>query len=162
MDLDQFWQIVDAADTPEALHTALAALDEPDLIAFEWHHEAATSRAYHWDLWGAAYVMAGGCGDDSFDYFRAYLISRGRAVYEAALADADSLAAVDDFDSEGEEWEDWMSPAAYAVEKRTGVWEFAGPPDPTRSPGAGEIGGEAWEEDDLAARLPRLAERYDS
>jgi hypothetical protein len=53
------------------------------------------SRSYSWDLWGAASVVHGGCSDDGFEYFRRWLISRGRATFEAALADPDSLASVD-------------------------------------------------------------------
>jgi hypothetical protein len=48
--------------------------------------------AYHWDLWLVAWLCQGGrCSDDRFSDFRIWLISRGRAVYEAALDDADSL-----------------------------------------------------------------------
>ena len=46
-------------------------------------------------MWGAAYVIHGGCSDDGFEYFRRWLISRGRKAYEAALADPDSLAQLD-------------------------------------------------------------------
>ena len=36
--------------------------------------------------------MLGGCTDDSFDYFRCWLLTCGPDVYTAALADPDSLA----------------------------------------------------------------------
>ncbi|GAA1585730.1 hypothetical protein GCM10009678_80400 [Actinomadura kijaniata] len=52
------------------------------------------TESYRGDLWGAAYLINGGASDDGFDYFRGWLVSQGRAVYEAALADPDSLAAV--------------------------------------------------------------------
>jgi hypothetical protein len=106
-------------------------------------------------LWGAAYVIEGGCSDDSFDYFRAYLISRGRAVYERAIADPDSLADIELED--GDAWEDWMSPTMVVMHGRTGQYALAGPatgPHPT------EPQGEAWDEDDLAALLPRLAAKH--
>jgi hypothetical protein len=38
-------------------------------------------------LWAVAFAMGGGCGHDSFDDFRSWLISMGREVYEAALSD---------------------------------------------------------------------------
>ena len=89
MDAKGFWQMIDLADSPTDLHRRLAALEDPDLVDFEVHHRQAFADSYDWGLWGAAYVIDGGCGDDSFDYFRAYLISRGRTVFETALDDPD-------------------------------------------------------------------------
>jgi hypothetical protein len=50
------------------------------------------AESYRWDLWGAAYLINGGCSDDGFDYFRGWLLSQGRAIWQATLADPDSLA----------------------------------------------------------------------
>src|SRR5262249_15867806 len=48
--------------------------------------------AYSWDLWLVAWLCQGGmCSDDGFTDFRSWLISRGRATYDSALADADPL-----------------------------------------------------------------------
>ena len=43
-------------------------------------------------MWGAGYTLDGGMGDDSFKDFCSWLISRGRAAYEAVLIDPDALA----------------------------------------------------------------------
>jgi Protein of unknown function (DUF4240) len=40
----------------------------------------------------AAYVINGGCGDDSFQDFRASLIFRGRTSFRNAVTDPESLA----------------------------------------------------------------------
>jgi hypothetical protein len=45
------------------------------------------NRAYPWDLWGAAFVINGGCSDDGCERFRARLIMQGRDVFERALDD---------------------------------------------------------------------------
>lgn len=63
-----------------------------EVLAFDRIFEELSIRAYRWELWGAAYVIEGGCSDDSFTDFRAWLISMGRDVYEKALADPESLA----------------------------------------------------------------------
>jgi hypothetical protein len=42
-------------------------------------------------LWGVAFASGGGCSDDLFDDFRSWLISMGRKVYEAALADPETV-----------------------------------------------------------------------
>src|SRR5436190_667674 len=44
------------------------------------------------DLWGAAYLINGGCSDDGFRDFRVWLVGRGRHAYEHALKNPDSLA----------------------------------------------------------------------
>src|SRR5690349_7516324 len=142
----EFWELIDGAASPTVLHDRLARLSTEDLVAFERHHDRLMRDSYRWDLWGAAYVINGGCGDDEFDYFRAYLISRGRSVFEGALADPDTLADVQLADAD--EWEDWMSPTMAVVHARTGRWEFAAPPDPNRQT-VGEPLGQKWDEEDL-------------
>lgn len=55
--------------------------------------------AYQYGLWTAASLMCdGGCSDDGFIDFRAWLIAQGREVYLAALADPDSMALVDRYE----------------------------------------------------------------
>lgn len=161
MDPDRFWAIVDGVATPGGLHARLEVLALPELVAFERRHDRLTHEAYDWGVWGAAYVLHGGCSDDTFSDFRAYLVSRGRTVFERTLADPDSLADVDDLDDEGEEWEDWSSPTMAVMHRRTGEHDFAGPPDPDR-PAWGEPSGEQWDEDgdELDRLFPRLTARY--
>lgn len=157
MTRDEFWQIVERSETPEALHAELTPLSEEELASFERHHDAVDREGYDWGLWGAAYVILGGCGDDSFDYFRAFLISLGRSVYESAVADPDSLAAVDRDLADEDDHEAWMSPTMAVVHERTGQYGFASTePSPPRL----DPTGEEWEEDDLDARFPRLAAKY--
>ena len=67
---DRFWDIIDATVSPdydaqlESLGTALSKLSGDELIAFEADFRRASLGAYRWDLWGAAYVINGGCSDD--------------------------------------------------------------------------------------------------
>lgn len=101
----RFWNIIDGVagtggepdDRIEALEAALKPLSLDDIISFEMTFRRLLNDAYTWDLWGAAYVIHGGCSDDGFEYFRRWLVSRGRTAYEAARANPDSLA---DFDLE--------------------------------------------------------------
>lgn len=96
----RFWSIIDGVahtgktpdDRLEALEAALKPLSLDDIVSFEMTFRRLLNDAYTWDLWGAAYVIHGGCSDDGFEYFRRWLVSRGRKAYEAALADPDSLA----------------------------------------------------------------------
>lgn len=71
---------MEGAERPRALHDALLRLSDDQLLSFERLHFAFMYRAYTWELWGAAYVINGGCSDDTFEYFRAALIALGEDV----------------------------------------------------------------------------------
>ena len=159
MDAEGFWELIEGADSPSALHTALGNLSDDELASFERHYNAAFYDSYDWGLWGAAYVINGGCSDDGFDYFRAYLISLGRGVFEAALTDPDSLADAEMATEDDEDWEGWMSPTMTVIHARTGRYAFATELDPQFA-GRRQPTGDEWDESDLPARFPRLTAKY--
>src|SRR5262245_2064059 len=102
MDRDAFWTIVDDARSEavddeeflEAIESRLRALKSDELVEFEGHFTELRAESYSWELWGAAYLMNGGCSDDGFEYFRAWLIAQGREIFETALKDPDTLAVL--------------------------------------------------------------------
>jgi hypothetical protein len=100
---DQFWKIIDSAcnsdprtseDWASRLTDALVSLPADEIV--EWNHifDRLAAKAYRIDLWAAAYLINGGASDDGFYYFRCWLIGMGREIYQAALADPESLADV--------------------------------------------------------------------
>lgn len=99
---DAFWAIIEQtiafeADTDrqtEALAEALRARPTDDVLAFSGAFERQLNAAYTWDLWGAGYVVHGGMSDDGFEYFRRWLISKGRTVFQRVLAAPDDLADI--------------------------------------------------------------------
>jgi hypothetical protein len=146
MEIDDFWALIDesrrgCADDPDEQAWSLAELLEArppeEVAAFRRLYDQQLARAARWDLWGAGYVINGGMGDDSFGCFCHWLISRGRRVFERALADPDSLADVP------EAVEDCI-----AAER---LGEIAGAAAAPR-----DLDGEDWQEDDLPERFPRL------
>ncbi|GAA4005554.1 DUF4240 domain-containing protein [Allokutzneria multivorans] len=166
LDENTLWRLVEesaagAAGVEEQarrLTELLTARTPSEVVEFERLFAAQLARANRWDLWAAAYVALGGCGDDGFDYFRAWLISLGRKAFEVALADPDALAGLgyDDEDFGDGEW--LMYSAAHAYEQLTGQ-EL--PPAESRPAGTA---GEPFDEDDwngLVLRFPRLAARFD-
>lgn len=161
----EFWAILeetrDAAEGEDAferadhqaalLTAALAALGPEAIRAFDRWFSQKLVASYRWGLWGAAYVINGGCSDDGFEYFRAWLIGQGRANFEAALVDPDGLAGVLDEGDEEVEGEQLLYAAYDAYRELTGR-DLEGAP---RDYGQQDMG-EPWEEEELPERFPRL------
>ncbi|NMM39688.1 DUF4240 domain-containing protein [Pseudoalteromonas arctica] len=99
LSLSEFWQLVTVADrtaepesVSERLKALLTDLTDEQLIEFDKQFSICMRQSYTWELFGAAFVMAG-CNDEyGFSEFRCWLISRGEAAFNAALDNADSLA----------------------------------------------------------------------
>ncbi len=167
MNDDQFWAIIDKSSTaaggdaenqPSYIETLLRELPPAEIVAFDRKFSDLHNQAYTWPLWGAAYVIGGGCSDDGFMDFRGWLISRGRHVYEAAIADPDSLAI---HISDGEETQvegfQYAAKQAWATVMGKEYRDFPRHDIAYRS----EPEGDAWEEDDLPGLFPRLAEKFE-
>lgn len=104
MNIDQFWDIIDEVHQRsggrmdrkcELLRARLTLLPPDELRSFVEHFDRTDALAYTHPLWGAIFTLRGGCSDDSFDDFRATLISMGRTVFEQTLSQPDSLAEVE-------------------------------------------------------------------
>ncbi len=152
----EFWKIVEKSkrgtdssdEQAEKLEELLLELSAEEIVSFENIFTEFRYAAYRWDLWGVAYILCGGCGDDSFDYFRTWLIGRGQKYYEDAMKDPESIArkvTEDDFP----EAELLMYAAAKAYEAKTGQ----GLPDRTIKHPKDPAGRE-WTEEDLPKLFP--------
>jgi Protein of unknown function (DUF4240) len=103
MDREQFWALIQAAraatggDCRAQAARLVAALGQHpvgEVLDYDRIEGQLMAESYRWDLWGAACLIGGGgCSDDGFDDFRGWLLGQGRANWQAALADPDSLAA---------------------------------------------------------------------
>jgi Protein of unknown function (DUF4240) len=134
----------------------LKLLPPHEIVEFEREFARKFIKAYRWYLWVAAYLIEGGCSDDGFMDFRYWLISMGRAVYEAALSDPDSL--VDVAGAPGFEvasFEELGSLAIQVYEEVTGNnlpdFDSKHPHKPT---------GKEWDEDALDEICPKLYAKY--
>jgi hypothetical protein len=102
IDRDRLWALVHAARAASGgacrqqaaqLVGALGRLPTSQLLAFDRIATQLWAESSRWELWGAAYLLNGGCSADGFDYFRGWLLGQGRATWAAALDDPDSLAS---------------------------------------------------------------------
>ena len=128
MDKTAFWKIIDASrkqakGDPDAqleiLRSRLEQLEPDEIVQFGRLFEEYHIRAYTWELWGAAYLIGGGCSNDGFLDFRGWLISRGEKVFERALEDPESLVEVVNDDDDCR-YEGFQYLASQAWEKKTG------------------------------------------
>lgn len=100
MDKEQFWQIISESKQETGLNIdnqtqylieKLKILPIPDILDFHHYIEEQLALSYTSHLWAVAYIIFGGCSDDSFDYFRRWLIALGKEDFEKGLNNPDSL-----------------------------------------------------------------------
>jgi hypothetical protein len=180
MDRDEFWLIVDrarqgagdtrtgegAAKVAECVGDRLAELGPAAAVAFDLRYDVLGAESYDWNLWGAAYLMKGGCSDDAFDYFRGWLVAQGRGIWEQALRDPDTLAGLGiDPDDDFLECEDMLGIGRRAFGRNDDFYAAvdaarAGLPADTFD---GPLLGDDFDhedEDEVRTRYPRLAGIY--
>jgi uncharacterized protein DUF4240 len=161
MDSERFWSIIqgcheasggDMDRKDQLIKAAISRLSCKEAEAFYVIFNQMMDAAYTWGLWGAAYVINGGCGDDAFADFRASLISRGRAAYQEPIADSDSLADEDiDFDA-------WFHEGfQYGVTE--GVKAALGTRPRRATPPPAIPAGKQWTEATVRDNFPKLANR---
>ena len=176
MNTEQLWELIEqarAAEPARGFGEAEAVVERAVALLAERaageiadaHRElwGLLAASYRDSLWAAAYLLNGGCSDDGFDYFRGWLVTQGREVFEAAIADPDSLAAVPAVQAAAAdgmelECEDALGLARRAYRSATG----GDPEQPLPSVPYPEPDVPGWEFDfddgeEMARKLPRLS-----
>lgn len=108
MNNTEFWSLIEKSKSFEEervqwLTEELSKRSISEIVDFEFVFQSYMNESYQSHLWGAAYLMMGGCSDDCFDYFRGWLISQGQEVYEKTLKNPEFLANYIDDENLGEE-----------------------------------------------------------
>lgn len=129
LDEDKFWKIINQSlknttnqDEQEAfLIQEISKLTLKEMVGFRLKTDKLLSDSYNSELWCAAYVMRGGCSDDGFEYFRNWLISKGKDMYYGALKNPDNLITTDEQEASYDfEFESFWYVALQAFEQKTG------------------------------------------
>ncbi|MEH0653178.1 DUF4240 domain-containing protein [Streptomyces scabiei] len=184
MDDEIFWNMIESCrrqtrDPDERLawlRGQIALRPELDAVRFQISLDRVLAPTFTWDVWAAADRIMGWCSDDSFFYFRLWLVGLGRDMFERVAREPDALAEAPEVqrlagrsprswtDHEWPEWEELDYVAGQAFEDVTGKthddfhdaidaqnFEDPEPKDPA---------GERWDVnrgEETARRLPRLS-----
>jgi hypothetical protein len=128
LDENLYWQIVQESlknsgtqdGQQEYLVRRLQKLNPKDIVGFRLRTDKLLHDTYNSEMWCAGYIMNGGCSDDSFEYFRNWVISRGKDVYYSAKQNPDTLIEQVDEDAEFYDFEDFWYVALGAFKNKTG------------------------------------------
>ncbi len=163
MDEATFWNIIGEARSGAddevflaRLTARLRAIQADDIVEFQRLFNRALARSYSWNLWGAAHLVRGGCSDDKFEYFRAWLISQGQGPFERAVEDPETLVS---FVTPNAILESFTYAAFKVYEEKTGT----SLPDSVYDGVVRPKLGERWDFDDageMKKRYPRLFARF--
>jgi len=154
VDRDEFWLTIEESRrlAPTADRVArrvvrrLARRPLEEIVSFGRHYDHVAAESFRPLLWAAAYLINGGCSDDGFEYFRGWLVTRGRRAWVNAVADPDSLVEVLATNRVARlkratwplECEEMLGAAASAYQRATGdpegYWAAASSDDHPQSP----------------------------
>ncbi|TXJ29058.1 MAG: DUF4240 domain-containing protein [Chitinophagaceae bacterium] len=125
---DLYWQVVAESlkntcdqDSQELfLIKRLKKLTPVEIVGFRLRTDKLLYDTYNAETWCAGYIMNGGCSDDGFEYFRNWIISRGKEVYYKAKDNPDTLISEVDKDLEMYDFESFWYVGLEAFREKTG------------------------------------------
>ncbi|WP_264552032.1 DUF4240 domain-containing protein [Flavobacterium sp. N2038] len=165
MEEDLFWKIIQKTkdnsngnfeEQQEELANELRKLTPDELILFDNSFRNFRGLANTWELWGAIYIIHGGCSDDNFIDFREWVIAQGQKFYYKVTHDPESLVEIETHLIEEFDWEGFGYLPGIIFEELTGQkmpYTFQEKFDTT---------GNEWNEDsdDLKVMFPKLSAKY--
>jgi hypothetical protein len=162
MKQDDFWKLIDKSRATAnnnyqaqtgSLKKILLTLEAKEIEKFDNTFTALLAASYDWKLWGAAYVINGGCSDDCFDYFRQYLIGHGKDKFYQTLKDPERCVTWVKSEDE-DNWEGLQYAAMDAYKEKTGNGL------PKSYQPKFELKGKPFDEETVFKQYPRLAKKF--
>ena len=162
MDEDQFWKLIDKSRVAAnnnyqaqiaSLKAILLTLEPSDIVKFDNTFTSLLAASYDYKLWGASFVINGGCSDDCFDYFRQYLIGHGKEKFYKTIKDPESCVSWIKSEEE-DNWEGLQYPAMEAYKQKTGK------DIPKTYQPKFELKGKPFDEETVMKQYPKLAKKF--
>jgi hypothetical protein len=128
IDEDLYWTIIDKSlknttdqdDQEQFLIKEIGSLTPKQMVGFRLRTDKLLHDTYNSEMWCAGYIMNGGCSDDGFEYFRNWVISRGKETFYKSKQKPDNLIDEVDEDLEMYEFESFWYVALEAFKQKTG------------------------------------------
>jgi len=161
MSEDLFWELIEesgkASDNDsefiDTLKDKLEAMNAPEIKKFQKILLEQINELEHWDIWALAYIIRKGCGDDAFDYFKAWVISKGKEAFENVKnMKIEKLKNL--FQNNDPQFEEFMYVAQEAYENKKNEMM------PDIRIKAQKIQGQEWTEDKICESYPELCKMF--
>jgi hypothetical protein len=128
LDEELYWSIIENSiketdnqeDQELFLIMEIGKLTPQEMIGFRLRTDKLLFDSYNPELWCAAYIVNSGCSDGGFEYFRCWLISRGKEVFYSVKGNPDSLIEQVVKGKESYEFESFWYVAMNAFKNKTG------------------------------------------
>jgi hypothetical protein len=127
LDEEIYWKIIaeslsattNQEDQELYLINEIEKLSPADIIGFRLRTDKLLFDTYNQKLWCAAYIMNNGCTDGGFEYFRCWLISRGKEAFYKTKLEPDYLVNLLVKDQESYEFEGFWYVGMNAFKNKT-------------------------------------------
>lgn len=176
MDKTEFWKIVDysiaksnndKSEQEKVIIEKLTTYSPEQIIEFELIFRQLIIEADHYKIMGAQKIILGYVSDDSYLYFRCWLIGKGEKIYTETLKNPEFLS---ENINQGEEsyFEELMYVATNAFKTKTGKIEedesfprnIAIAKGLDFDFGAPQTKGVDWKEEELPKTYPKLWDKF--
>jgi len=161
IDENTFWELIketreeieDTSEFTDRLRDKLESMSAVEIKKFQKLLLQKMEELNHWDIWALAYIVRGGCGDDEFDYFKAWVVSKGKEVFESIKnMQMDHLKKL--FENEEPQLEAFMYVAQEAYERKK--YDVMPTPRVKSIP----IQGKEWSEENICKSYPELCQMF--
>ncbi|NVM02489.1 MAG: DUF4240 domain-containing protein [Candidatus Helarchaeota archaeon] len=131
MNENEFWELIDKTrqqskgDTDLQVKLLIDTLSQKtfeEIFEYERIFYKLYTDSYKSDVWAMAYMINGGCSDDSFDYFRAWLIAQGKKYFELFMKEPEIVVDETEQDLEYGECEYMIGVSRDAYTKKNNLF----------------------------------------
>ena len=161
IDESVFWELIDTNRTKSAnkfefldnLKLQLEQFKPNEIRRFDKFVHLKMNELESWDIWALAFIVKSGCGDDGFEDFKAWVVSKGETTFNS-IKNLDHNKLKDCFD-EDPGLEEFMYLVDSVYESKTG--ESMKPNKVKRQ----SLQGNQWDENNLKMNYPILCQIFD-
>ncbi|MFY7734433.1 MAG: DUF4240 domain-containing protein [Bacteroidia bacterium] len=160
IDENLFWQLIDHSrkistdqfSFLDNLKSLLEGFSPKELRNFDKILKLKANELNSWEHWALAYIARRGCGDDEFDYFKVWAVSKGQKAFNS-IKNIDEKELVSIF-NEDPQLEELYFLAEQLYEDKT--FDFMTPVKIK----VNKLTGKKWEENDLQKKFPTICKLF--